>query len=516
MTTTASGSGTAAPMTGEEYLASLRDGRDVWAYGERITDVTTHPAFRNSARSIAHMYDALDDPDLRDVLTVPTDTGNGGFTHPFFRVQKSADDLVRSRDAIATWSRMTYGWLGRGPDYKASLTATMNQNADFYAPYQENARRFYREAQEKVLYLNHAIVHPPIDRHLPPDQVEDVYVHVERETDDGLVVSGAKVVATNSVLTHYNFVGLYPPPITDPRYAVIFMAPMSTPGVKLIARPSYELHAAVVGSPFDYPLSSRYDENDAILVFDKAVIPWDCVLCYGDVDRANAFTFEAGWLQAALLQGCTRFAVKLEFIAGVLLKAVEATGTKDFRGVQARVGEVILWRDMFWALSEAMARNPVPLGAGYVMPNPETAWVFRAMGQHCYPIVKGIVEQTVGSGLIYLNSHASDFQNPELSPYLEKYVRGSGGMQAVDRVKLLKLLWDAMGTEFGGRQELYERNWTGSDEGTRFDALQIARRTGRADEFMAFADKCLADYDLDGWRVPGYVDRSDVNIFTKR
>jgi 4-hydroxyphenylacetate 3-monooxygenase len=502
-------------MTGKEYLDSLRDDREVWAYGERVKDVTEHPAFRNSARSIARLYDALHDPKLKDVLTVPTDTGNGGFTFPFFRVHKSVDDLVRSRNAIAAWSRTLYGWIGRGPDYKASLTSTMSANAEFYAPYQENARRFYREAQEKCLYLNHAIVHPPIDRHLPPDQVKDVYVHVERETDAGIIVSGAKVVATNSVLTHYNFIGLYPPPINDPKFAVIFMAPMSTPGIKLISRPSYEWQAAVMGSPFDYPLSSRFDENDAILIFDKALIPWDCVLCYGDPERANRFTFEAGWLQNALMQGCTRFAVKLEFIAGVLCKAVEATGTKDFRGVQSRVGEVILWRDTFWALSEAMCRNAVPLGTGYVMPDPNTAWVFRSFGQHCYPIVKGIIEQVVGSGLIYLNSHAVDFRSADLRPYLDKYVRGTGGIQAVDRVKLLKLLWDAMGTEFGGRHELYERNWTGSDEATRVDAYMIARETGRVDAFKGFADQCLSEYDLDGWTIPGYVDRSDVNLFTK-
>jgi aromatic ring hydroxylase len=200
-------SSTRAPLTGKEYLESLRDDREVWAYGERVKDVTKHPAFRNSARSIARLYDALHDPKLKDVLTVPTDTGNGGFTFPFFRVHKSVDDLVRSRNAIAAWSRILYGWIGRGPDYKASLTSTMSANAEFYAPYQENARRFYREAQEKCLYLNHAIVHPPIDRHLAPDQVKDVYVHVERETDAGLIVSGAKVVATNSVLTHYTSSG---------------------------------------------------------------------------------------------------------------------------------------------------------------------------------------------------------------------------------------------------------------------------------------------------------------------
>ena len=184
------------PFTGDEYLESLRDGREIWIYGQRVGDVTTHPAFRNSARSVARLYDALHDPEYKDVLTVPTDTGNGGFTHPFFRVPYSKDDLRASRDAIAAWQRLTYGWLGRSPDYKGSFLGTLGADADFYTPYEENARRWYREAQERVLYLNHAIIHPPVDRNRPADEVGDVFVHVEEETDKGLVVSGAKVVAT--------------------------------------------------------------------------------------------------------------------------------------------------------------------------------------------------------------------------------------------------------------------------------------------------------------------------------
>src|SRR3981081_4019652 len=103
------------PFTGAEYLESLRDGREVYVYGERVKDVTTHPAFRNSARSIARLYDALHDPAKKDVLTVETDTGSAGFTHKFFRTPKSAEDLVGARDAIAEWARMTYGWMGRAP-----------------------------------------------------------------------------------------------------------------------------------------------------------------------------------------------------------------------------------------------------------------------------------------------------------------------------------------------------------------------------------------------------------------
>lgn len=260
------------PMTGDEYLDSLRDGREVYIYGERVEDVTTHPAFRNSARSIAALYDAMHAPEAEGVLRVPTDTGNGGFTHPFFKTAYSADDLVAGRDAIATWQRQVYGWMGRTPDYKAAFLGTLGANADFYSPFQANAKRWYKDTQERMLYLNHAIVHPPIDRHKAADESSDVCVHVVDETDNGLIVSGAKVVATGSALTNANFVAHYGLPVRDKRFGVIFTVPMNTKGMKLFSRASYEMSAAVMGSPFDYPLSSRADENDAIMVMDNTLV----------------------------------------------------------------------------------------------------------------------------------------------------------------------------------------------------------------------------------------------------
>ena len=137
-------------MTGEEYVEGIRDGREVYPYGDRIKDVTTHPAFRNPVRMVARLYDALHDPKNRNVLTCPTDTGSGGYTMRFLRFARSAKELVGDRDAIAAWARLTYGWMGRSPDYKASFLGTLGANADFYDPFQENARRWYRESQEKV------------------------------------------------------------------------------------------------------------------------------------------------------------------------------------------------------------------------------------------------------------------------------------------------------------------------------------------------------------------------------
>ena len=184
------------PYTGAEYLESLRDGREIWIYGERVKDVTTHPAFRNTARMIARLYDALHDPARQSVLTTPTDTGTGGFTHRFYKASRNAEELVAARDAIAEWARVSYGWIGRSPDYKAAFLATLGANAAYYAPYDENARRWYKKVNDEVSFVNHAIVNPPVDRDKPLDEVKDVYMHVVDENDDGLIVSGAKVVAT--------------------------------------------------------------------------------------------------------------------------------------------------------------------------------------------------------------------------------------------------------------------------------------------------------------------------------
>jgi two-component FAD-dependent monooxygenase len=496
------------PFTGDEYIESLRDDREIYLYGERVRDVTTHPAFRNPVRMVARLYDALHDPARRDVLTGPTDTGSDGYTHRFFTTPRSAEDLVAHQQAIAEWARMTYGWMGRTPDYKASFLGTLGSNSRFYEPYADNARRWYRESQEKVLFWNHAIVHPPVDRGKPAD-AGDVCVHVEKETGSGLIVSGAKMVATGSALTHYNFISHYGLPVRDPNYALIATIPMGAPGMKLICRPSYSATAAMTGSPFDYPLSSRMDENDAILVLDKVLVPWENVFCHGDIGKTQQWVRRSGFTERLTFHGCTRLAVKLEFIAGLLAKALAVTGTLDFRGVQSRLGEVLAWRNMFWALSDASARNPVPWADGAVLPNPQYGMAYRWFMQVGYPRVKEIIQQDVASGLIYLNSSVEDFKNPDVRPYLDKYLRGSNGVDAQERVKLMKMLWDAVGTEFGGRHELYERNYSGSHEDTRVSLMMSNRADGTLAGYEAFAESAMAEYDLDGWTVP------DLDSFTE-
>src|SRR5437667_139212 len=406
------------PYTGKEFLDSLDDGREVWIYGERVKNITTHPAFQNCARMIARLYDALHDDHQSGthVLTEPTEWG--GFTHRYFRAPTTVEEQVAGRDAIAAWARLTYGWLGRSPDYKAAFLGTLGANAEFYAPYQDNARRWYRYSQERVPFINHAIIHPPVDRNLAPGAPggpTDIYARVTRETDAGIYVSGAKVVATGSALTHFTFVahhGLIP--VQGKNFAIVFMVPTNAKGVKLICRVSNELRAAMLGSPFDDPLSSRLDENDEIFVMDDVFVPWEDVFVHADVEKANNFFPRTGFLPRALIHGCTRLAVQLDFI-------------------------------------------------------------------------------------------------PDLRKYLDLYLRGSGGVDAVERVKLMKLLWDAIGTEFGGRHELYEINYSGSHEEIRRYALFGALGSGQYDRWKQFAETCMAEYDLDGWKAKDLVNTSGLS-----
>ena len=505
------------PLTGAEYLASLRDDREIYIYGDRVKDVTTHPAFRNSAASMARLYDALHDPATKEQLCWDTDTGNGGYTHKFFRSAKSPDELRQQRDAIADWSRLTYGWMGRSPDYKAAFGSALGANPEFYGRFADNARTWYKRIQEACLYLNHAIVNPPIDRDKPVDQVKDVFISVDEEVSGGIIVSGAKVVATNSALTHYNFVGQGSTQLlgdnTD--FALMFIAPMNTRGMKLICRPSYELQAGMTGSPFDYPLSSRFDENDAILIMDKVFIPWENVLIYRDFERCRQWFPQGGFGRLFPMQGCTRLAVKLDFITGLLVKALQCTGSLEFRGVQAQVGEVVAWRNLFWSLTDAMHGNASEWMNGVYLPSTQALQAYRVLAPQAYTDIKKIIEQVVASGLIYLPSGSRDLKDPVLNQYLGTYCRGSGGMGHEERIKILKLLWDAIGTEFGGRHELYEINYAGSQDEIRMQCLRHAQASGSMKAMTDLVDKCLGDYDLDGWTVPHLSNPDDINMLDR-
>ena len=266
-----------------------------------------------------------------------------------------------------------------------------------------------------------------------------------------------------------------------------------------------------MGTPFDYPLSSRFDENDAIFVFDNVLIPWENVLLHRDIEKIKVFYPRSGFLAGYQFQGCTRLAVKLDFLVGVIAKALRAAGSDEFRGNQAMLGEVIAWRNLFWG---AVGRDgDATRCRGSAMRCCRTRSRARPTG--CSPAtpiarIKEIVEKIVASSLIYLPSSVKDFKNPAIEPYLKRFVRGSHGIDYKERIKIMKLLWDAIGTEFGGRHELYEYNYAGNHEDIRIHAMLNAKGSGAYDRMIALAEQCMADYDEDGWTGDDWIDPDDV------
>ncbi|MEA2230034.1 MAG: paerucumarin biosynthesis protein PvcC [Solirubrobacteraceae bacterium] len=496
------------PLTGDEYLESLRDAREVWIDGERVADVTTHPAFRNSARSIARLYDAMHDPETRDVLVA--EDRQGIRTHRFFMPSYSSEDLLASREAIALWSRMSYGHMGRTPDYKASFMATLGADPGWYAPFEESGRKWYRDYAEKVLFLNHVLINPPIDRHKAVHEVEDVYVHVVKERDDGMVVSGAKMLATGSALTHATFVAqnsavqLEKGKAED--YALVFIAPMDTPGKKLLCRNSYERAAR---SPWDNPLSSRFDENDAVVMFDNAFIPWENVLVYRDVEKATGFYASSGFMPRYTLQSGTRLAVKLDFLCGLLARGLKANGTDEFRGVQAKLGELVGWRNLIWAITSALCHEPMRGPGESVVPPLEYATLIRLFGTMAVPKARAIFAEVLGGAPLVVPSSNADLQSEELRPLIDRFYRGSTG-DAHDRIKLFKLIWDAVGTEFGSRHEWYEINYSGNQEQMRLDMARFSGVRGLTQQFDDLVGQCMSEYDLDGWSDGPWVFEPDA------
>ena len=487
-----------AMLTGAEYLDSLRDGRRVFIDGERVADVTTHPAFRNAARSVARMYDALHDPETAELMTAVD--RHGIRTHRFFMPAFTTGDLLAARDAIAHWARLSYGYMGRTPDYKAAFMATLGADPAWYAPFEDGARAWYRAYAERALFLNHVLINPPIDRNRAVHEVEDVYVHAVRERDDGIVVSGAKMLATGSALTHATFVAQNSAVELEEgkaeAYALVFIAPLDTPGTSLISRSSYERSAR---SPWDAPLSSRFDENDAVVVFDDAFIPWENVLVYRDIGKATGFYAQSGFMPRYTLQAGTRLGVKLDLLCGLFQRGLEANGTIGFRGVQAKLGELVGWRNLIWALTSTLCHETMPGPGGSVVPKLEYATLLRLFGTQAFPAARRLFAEILGGAPLVVPSSFRDLESPELRPLIDRFYRGSTG-DAHDRVKLFKLIWDAVGSEFGSRHEWYEINYAGNQEQMRLDMVRFAGARGILDECGALLDRCLADYDLDGWR----------------
>jgi len=478
--------------TGAAYLAGLRDGRAVYLDGERLGDVAKHPAFAEPIRRIAETYDRAAAPEARDVTTA-VDPATGRRHGAMWLLPRGADDLEARRRVHRFWAEASYGLMGRTPDHVACvLTAFASWRQLFDrggAGFGDNVVRFYERARDEDLYVAYAIVPPQVDRVLPAHRHPEPFLHpgVVAERDGGIVLRGCQAIATSAVLADWLFLSYITPLVEgDEDYAISVVMPVNADGLKLYPRRPF---ASIATSVYDYPLSSRFDEVDATVVLDDVFVPWEHVFIYRDVGLVNAQFHETPSHTLANFQSLVRWAVKCEFLAGLAARLADVQGASGQPALHAALGgDVAALCATFDALVHAAARFPL-VTAGVARPHPQYVYAGMSLQRRLVVDLTRAIRELAGGAFQAVPSSEAAFESPETRADTERYYR-SASAGARERVKLLKLVWDLVGTEFGGRQLQYEMFYSAAQP-------VVNARMFRSYDWAAaraMVDRCLAEY----------------------
>src|SRR5918992_4045917 len=414
--------------TGEEYLKGLREqSAEVYLRGERVKDVTTHPATRDGARIIGRLLDMQHDPELRDEMTYtsPTTADRVGLS---FIMPHTLSDLEQRRAMMTHWAQATCGMMGRTPDFLNVAVMSMAAAADYCGQnrpeFKKNVQRYYEYIRENDVVLTHTLVNLQRNRSPLPTALADrtdVALSVVKETDSGIVVRGARVLATLGPLS--DEIAVYPtrthqlPDGVAERYAFGFAIPCNTPGLKFLCRESSDLGR----SHFDHPLGSRFEEMDAIVFFDDVLVPWERVFLLGDVELCNRTSEETNRNTHSGHQVVTKQVVKTEFILGLAHLMVHTLGSGQLPKVQQMMAEIIENLEVMKACLRAAEADAKMDQWGVMAPSRLPLMAARSLFIRMYPRMAEILHLLGSSSLMALPTEA-DLHGPlarELQDYLD-------------------------------------------------------------------------------------------------
>lgn len=481
--------------TGQDYLAAIQDDRDVYVDGQRVENVTSDAAFAPIARTVASLYDLAADP-----ASGLTAAGDGG--EPVNRVYlcpRSLADLVALREAIQAWAQHTHGWVGRSPDHVAAFVSAMAAHPDAFKDSSGAGRDFgahiagfHRQLRDGSRYAAYALIPPQSSRSAPDGawSGDFIQVGVVKERSDGIVVRGAQMLATGAAVADELFLSCIKPLTPDDGdFAVSFATPIATEGLRLYCRRPY---APAASSGYDYPLSTRYDETDAVVVFDDVFIPWPRVFVCRDVQGVRRQFFDTGAHVLGNWQAQIRLMVKLQFIAGVTRKVAAVNGTDRIPAVVDRLGELAGLVAQTESSVLAAEYTATPDAQGMWRPGSRALYGAMALQAETYPRVLSILRELVGGGVLQVPASVADLRDPRTRADIDRYIR-SPGVSAEERIKLFKLAWDITGSEFGGRHHQYEMFYAGAP----YVARGYSFRNYGFETALAQVDGFLASYGPD-------------------
>jgi 4-hydroxyphenylacetate 3-monooxygenase len=485
--------------TGEEHLKSIRDGRIIYVGDERVDDVTRHPAFRNAARTVASLYDMKSDPANGELMTYEED----GDRHSiYFLRARSRDDLQRRMLGHRKIADFTYGMFGRSPDHVASFIAGMAMKPDALKPpcgRPDNLLAYYRYARDHDLYAVYAVLPPQAARNPEFYQRQNIPVptlRVVREDDDGVVISGMKMLATGAVFANEIWIGNVLPLAPDQKMEAITCAvPCNAPGLRLWARQPMELNFT---SEFDSPLSYRYDESDSMLLCHEVKVPWERVFVHGDALLSRDIYITTPSHCFGNHQSNVRYWSKMRLLVGLCSRIANATGADQVSAVRETLGKMSSYEGMIAGMvnGQINAMEDWP-GDGYVCFNRRMMYAALEWCTQNYSKFVDELRELCGGGVFQMPANISVMNDPALARDFATFWQ-TPQCDAITRMKLFKLAWDMVGSEFAGRHQQYEKFYAGAPFIVRNHAF---RETDWA-AFNKLVDDLMASYDYSAAGAP--------------
>ncbi|MFY4776500.1 4-hydroxyphenylacetate 3-monooxygenase, oxygenase component [Metabacillus sp. RGM 3146] len=456
-------------ISGKDFIERLDQlGNEIWLDGEKIEGkISEHPAFKGLLKSKSSLYDLQKDQNLKDEMTffLPGKEEPIGLS---FLQPKTIEDLKRRRKMIQHWARHTQGMMGRSPDYVNTVIMSFASSAQFLNGrencFPQNIISLYEKAMEQDLSFTHTFITPQVNR----SQVnlgfseEPISAKVIDKNEKGIVIKGARLLATQGGLTDEVLVFTAPRLFFDPDQAFACSIPSNTKGVKFICRESFVLG----DSSFDYPLNSRYEEMDTVIVFDNVLVPWDRVFYYDSPETATDFISQSSFHNFAYHQAATRQIVKTEFLLGIAQLLVETINVDEYQHIQEKLSEIIIGIETMKALLEKSENDAELDQWGYMRPGDTPLQVISNVFPKIYPRFCEIIQLIGASGMVTLPTEKAF--NSEIRGDLDQYLQADS-KNAEDRVKLFRLAWDLTMSSFGTRQTQYERYFFG-------DPVRLASR----------------------------------------
>src|SRR6516162_2503204 len=479
--------------TGAEHIKSLKDGRAVYIDGELVADVTTHPAFRNAVRAAADLYDFQAQPENIELMTFQPD-GSNRRVNRGWQMPRNYTELVQRRKALQAWAALSCGFCGRSPDHLSSSLVGQRMGLDVFAKHGPARAKAFADyfdyARNDDLYISYVIINPQAERTKDwGQQVEELVARIVDEDSTGITIRGAKMLGTSSIMANEVFVAnLQPLKPGEEALAFSCALPMGTKGLRVLSRKSYEAAAVSV---FDNPISSRFDENDALIYFDDVKVPWERVFVHRDTDMCRAQFHDTAGHVYQNYQSQIRLSVKIKFLAGLAHKIAEAIGTTNMPSVREQLGFLAAQASMVNAMLAGMEAEGSMRGK-YYLPNRHYMYSAQVFTQDLYPRVVNTLRDLSGGALIMLPSSVFDFEDEKLRRIINMTQRAAK-MGPEEKVKFLKAAWDAIGSEFGSRHTQYEMFYAGA----RFVTTGHSYRTYDWDGATGLVDALLHSYGLD-------------------